>query len=303
MTVTTTWAVQVLDTGLGTPKHPLFLFGKKYKDADRKPPQAAAARSGIGSLQSWCKSRKAARQPSLAAMQPARDSASMQNPQHSLSMVPQSASYSPSFTSCASSLHQSTHAEQFSFQSAVSNGRSAAHAPANTQASMQSGADLPEGPSWAGGRHRHRTPMPLSMAGPLLAPPTAKPFAYPAASVNSSFSAESAIDLEAQNRSRLASHAPDSPADVTAAASDLGLQHIGNGSECGAVTEEPADVAAERAKANRLWAARLGHSARSATADRHDGESAQPDGPAILLHNLRKVCKAVHRHTEGSMPQ
>lgn len=284
----------MLDTGLGTPKHPLFLFGKKYSDADRKPPQVAAARSRIGSLRSWYVGRKAARQPFIAAVQPARDSASMQNPQHSLSMVPQSASSSPSSPSCASSLHHSTSAEQSSFKSAVSNGNSAAHATANTEASMQSGADLSD-PSWAGRQQPHLVPMPLSMAGPL---PTADPHAY---TVTSSCSAESAIDLEAQNGSRFASHAPISTADVTAAATNQGSRYNGSGSECSDEAEEPADVAFERAKADRLWAARDGHSEGNTSGDRHSGEFAGPAGPAILLHNLRKVCKAAHRHTKGSM--
>ena len=293
----------MLDTGLGTPKHPLFLLGKKYRDADRNPPQAAAAKSRIVSLQSWFQSKKAARQPSIAAVQPPRDSANMQNSQQHLRMLPQSASSSPSFTSGPSSLHDRPPAEQLSLQPAVSNGRSAAQASANTKASMQSGAELPD-PKWASRQHPYPTPTPLSMAGPPLGLPIADPHADPAASAHFSSSlAESAIDLEAQDGSCLASHAPNSIADMRAAASALGPQHIGNGSECGDATEEPADVAAERAKADRLWAATDAHSGASAIGDGSGLGFASPSGPAILLHNLRKVCKAAHRHTDAACLQ
>ena len=157
---------------------------------------------------------------------------------------------------------------------------------------MQSGADLLD-PSWAGRRQPQLTPMPMSMAGGAL--PTADPHAYPVASAHSSScSAESAIDLEAQNGSRLASHAHINTADMAAAVTNQGLRHNGDGSgsECGDEEEEPADVASERAKADRLWAARGGHSEGSTNGDEHSDEVANPAGPAILLHNLRKVCKA-----------
>ena len=293
----------MLDTGLGTPKHPLFLLGKKHTDADRNSPQAAAAKSRIVSLQSWFQSRKAARQPSIAAVQPPRDSANMQNSQQHLRMLPQSASCSPSVTPGPSSLHDRPPAEQLSLQPAVSNGRSAAQASANTKASMQSGAQLPD-PKWASRQHPYPTPTPLSMAGPPLGLPFADPHADPAASAHfSSSSAESAVDLEAQDSSRLASHAPNSIADTRAVASALVPQHNGNSSECGDAAEEPADVAAERAKAERLWAATDGHSGGSRRGAGCSGDIASPSGPAILLHNLRKVCKAANRHTDAACLQ
>lgn len=291
----------MLDTGLGTPKHPLFLFGKKYRNADRNPPQAAAAKSHSVSLQSWYQSRKAARQPSIAAVQPPRDSANMQKSQQRLRMLPQSASCSPSFTASPSSLHDRPPAEELSLQPAVSNGKSAAQASANTKASMQSGAEVTD-PKWGSRQHPYPTRTPLSMAGPPLGLPIADPHADPAASAHFSSSlAESAVDLEAQDGSCLASHAPNSTAGMRAAASALGPQHIGNGSECGGATDEPADVAAERAKADRLWAATDAHSGGSTYGDRNSGEFASPSGPAILLHKLRKVCKAAHRYTDSSM--
>lgn len=165
---------------------------------------------------------------------------------------------------------------------------------------MQSGADVPD-PSRAGRRQPHPTPMPLSITGPLPKLPTTDPYAFPAAAAHSSpTSAESisAIDLEAQNGSRLASHVPRSSAGVTAAASDLELRHIGSGNDDGDAIEEPADIASERARADSLWAASHGHNEGNTSRDGCSGESTSPAGPAILLHNLRKVCEATKSHTE-----
>lgn len=285
---------QVLDTGLGTPKHPLFLFGKKYSDADRQSPQATAARARIGSLRSWYARRLAASRADTAAVPSHRHSRVMQNPRQILDMVPQHPAgpqpalpvpSSASF-SCASPLRQRmTHGQQVSTQAAVSAG-SATHAPGNTTTSMQLNADVLN-PSWTGRPH----PTHPSTARPL---PGTNADADAATAHTSACPPEQAIDLEAQNCPHFTPQS--SPANVATAVSDVGHgsnahgQGYDSGYDSGYSTghgsggdaaDEPADVAAERAKADRLWAAGAMHIA-GATA---------VAGPAILLHNLRKVCQ------------
>lgn len=292
----------MLDTGLGAPKHPLFLLGKKHSDAGNKPSHTTAARS----LRSWWVGRKAVRQPVTAAMQPKRNSVIMPSPQQGLSMVPHLALPFPGSSSLsASSLHHSTPAEQPSLQLAVSNGRSPAGASANPEASMQRDAGIPD-PSWVS--RPHPTPMPRSM----LALPAADSDAHTAADSLPNLPG-SAVDVEAQNGTCLVSHAPNSTAEITAAGCDLWPRD--DGSENGDAMDEPADVAAERVKADRLWDARkvprgddtsrsgeiesrsgeiACRSGEIASRGGHSGGSASPAGPAILLHNLRKVCNAAH---------
>ena len=43
---------------MGTPKHPLFLLGKTYKDADSKPEQATVQRPHARALRTWWLARK-----------------------------------------------------------------------------------------------------------------------------------------------------------------------------------------------------------------------------------------------------
>lgn len=190
---------------------------------------------------------------------------------------------------------------------------------------MQPDADMITDPSRAS--RPHPTPVPLNML-PL---PAADSHAHTAADSLPG----SAIDVEAQDGSCLVSRAMNGTAEMTAAGCDPWPRNDGNDSENGGEEEEPADVAAERVKADRLWAAarnvpsgesasrgghrresacggghnggitsRCGHHRESAsrsvaseeTTDRGglSGGSASPAGPAILLHNLRKVCKAAH---------
>ena len=120
------------------------------------------------------------------------------------------------------------------------------------------------------------------LAGPLLGQPAIEPSADPAAAHTLVSSADLTVDLEAQSGVELPPQ--EGTANTTTAVCDL--EHRRDSYDSGLdggsdVTDEPADVAAERAKADRLWAAR----------DMHNGGSTNFSGPAILLHNLRKVCK------------
>lgn len=285
----------MLDTGLGAPKHPLFLFGKKYSDADKQPSYTTAARPRTGSLRSWWVGRKVARQPASAAVQPKRNPDNMQNPQQSLSLVPQLGSPCPGSSHAASSLDHSTRAEQPSFQLAVINGRSPADASANTEANLQPDAGMSD-PSWAG--RPHPTPVPLSM----LALPAADSCAHTAADSLANLHG-SAIDVEAQNGACLDSQAPNGTAEMTGAGCDLWPGNNGNASESGDAADEPTDVAAERVKADRLWATMHVNIAEGASRAGHRGGSGSRAGPAILLHNLRKVCKAANSRVESRMLQ
>lgn len=142
------------------------------------------------------------------------------------------------------------------------------------------------GPSW----RRRAHPTHPSTTAPLQ--PAAIAEAGAKTAHTSQSSAQPAIDLEAQNG--LHCTPQHSPANLVTAVPDVahGLDGCdsgydtghGSGEEGGDAADEPADVAAERAKADRLWAAR----------GMHSGGVTTVSGPAILLHNLRKVCQA-HR--------
>lgn len=281
----------MLDNGLGTPRHPLFLLGMKYSNADKPPSPATAAKPGIGSLRSWYAGKQAASRVDVAAVQSGRHSTEGCAPQQSLSMVPQHPAHPPSAPSSpyASSLrHRMTPGQQLSTQAAVSVGSATTYAPPSTHAaSMQLNGNM-SGPSWVRSHPSHP-----STTAPLQ--PAAHAEASATRTHTSASSAQPAIDLEAQNGLHCTRHPTNtpqnSPADMVTVVPD-GLDGCdsgydsgcGNGEEGGDAADEPADVAAERARTDRLWAAR----------GMHDGGVTAMSGPAILLHNLRKVCQA-HR--------
>ena len=274
--------MQVLDTGMGTPKHPLFLLGKKYRDEDSKPNQATAGRLHTRAVR--FAGRDSAPLSADAASNSHRHVATAQHVQQRpaalsqmltrLQQAVQSALRFPS-----SFLHVTPHRScnraqsQGSLSIPSSVGSPSAALPSEAQASMQQNSDA---------QIPNQTNS-LGCTARLLH--SANPSADPASS-HTSACLDSAVDLEAQNGQHLSPGLRETFARTSAARSIFEQQQDSLTGDLHDDTDsEPADVAAERAIADRLWAERSGQNSETADAD--------SSGPAILLHNLRKVCKVL----------
>ncbi len=275
------WCLQVLDTGMGTPKHPLFLLGKTYSDADHEPDQATTAKH-TGPLRRWWAVRKghtcptasaAARYPAISdrvlpnVEQPVQPG--MQNEQilakspgedvSSLAASSVSSLPSSSFSSVLSVMQQHSNTHTYLGQS-LSQGGTVQHPM------LQSGADVQFKP----------------MAAHIPDQDTALHHvsSWPATHAQTAHALRSDLDLEAQRPTE----------GVTAAV----LTHVLPDSQDAATVDaepdqasaEPEDVATERARVEALWAAR-----QCQTSGNETSVASPAPGPAILLHNLRKVYK------------
>ena len=277
----------MLDTGLGTPKHPLFLLGKKYGDAGSKPSRPEPSRVCIGSLTRLFAKKTAARESVAAAPAASRDAA-MHDQQTQPVESRQTMSGLPLHQAAAlAGLSHSRHASDVG----PSRNPVAAVASLSTMASrsMQQ-AKSAHCKTWI-------SRLSCGASGPYLH--AANPGADPAAPHMPS-AAGSATDLEAQNDVIGSSALQNNPVSIAAAHRDAIIgSDSRNSEECCDGHNEPPDVAAERAKADRLWAERdhEGGHCRVSLGGSSDGQEigSNPTGPAILLHNLRKVC-ILHMH-------
>ncbi len=296
--------MQVLDTGMGTPKHPLFLLGKTYKDADSKPNQATVRRPHARAAKTWWLARKGpasnsacaalravsnsprvlrnSELPVLSAMhdqhkQPSKLSEHAANGESATSSLPSS---STSFSSTSSLPEPNVLLQQSASMLSHEN---------VSQSALQTDSQLPfdisqiptgplgsrrtvfppMAPNAAADKHQTR---PHTMSGPQRQTHTA-PDQAPAAS---------AIDLEGQNSLPMQQDPADTAQDAADSTTSDALD-----SESDWAGNEPLDVAAERARVDALWTRRHFPAERVVT-----DSSSQP---AILLHNLRKVSVAVHR--------
>ena len=278
---------------MGTPKHPLFLLGKKYSDGDSKADQARAARARIGALGRWYAGRGGVRSSAGAASHSDRHAANLQAVLHRpvgpsqmltrLQTAAQSAHLHFIFRFLhGSPRHYCARAQphgNLSVPNAV--GDSSAILASDAQAAMQHNSDAQE--------PKQTSRLGSSTARPL---PAANSSADPAAS-HTFTGPDSAIDLEAQNGQDLTPDLRASLARTSTARSDLEEQQDSlTNDSCDGVDSEPTDVAAERATADRLWAERSGLNG-----------DADFSGPAILLHNLRKVRSVLDSMYKASVPQ
>ncbi len=296
---------------MGTPKHPMFLLGKTYKDADSKSDQATVQRPHARALRTWWlvsnSDNAAPRELSnssrvLHNSEPSTVSA-MHEQHKQPSKLPEHAAKGES---SASSLPSSS--SSFSSTSSVPEPnvpfhQSAPMAPNErlSHSALQTGSQLYSDMSH--NIHSASTRDPIG-SRPTVFAPLAQNAAVkkhqtrfqnmmsgPQRQVHTALNqapAASAIDLEAQNSPPMQQEPADTAqdaADSTASGSvDTESDWAGN---------EPPDVAAERARVDALWTER-----QSPTEGIVTGSSSRP---AILLHNLRKVGISVHRtshHTE-----
>ena len=294
---------------MGTPKHPMFLLGKTYKDADSKPDQATVQKPHTGALRTWWLARKgpASTSDSAALREVSNSSRVLHNSE--LPIVPamhdqhkqpsKSTEHAANGESSASSLPSSS--TSFSSASSVPETnvpfQQTASMPSHedaSQSALQTDSQLPSdisqiptassrsptrswrtvfaflAPNAAASKHQTR-PQKIT-SGPQRETHNA-PSQAPAAS---------AIDLEAQNSLHMQQDHADTPqnaADSTTSDSlDMSSDWENN---------EPSDVAVERARVDALWTKR-----QSSCEGIVIGSSSQP---AILLHNLRKVSISVNR--------
>ena len=257
---------------MGTPKHPLFLLGKKYSDADVKPKQATAFQPHAGSPRSRWGARKGFTERTLtsAHRDPAnsdRVSTNLQSNESAMQNQPSHANGLPgdlssTMTSSVSSLPSSSF-------SSCSSGKSSS--VSHDLGSPDRVPPLPALQPDVITNHNH----PISSNHVGLAHNT-RPASKLQTDTHEPFNAlpsRAALDLEAQTLHPGAIATP-------AKAENTGP---GTGSDDpDQASSEAADVAAEHARVEQLWAKR---------ADQDDREDTViPPGPAILLRNLRKVC-------------
>ncbi|DBA85809.1 TPA: hypothetical protein ACH3X1_005361 [Trebouxia sp. C0004] len=305
--MTNAWYLdQVLDTGMGTPKHPLFLLGKTYKDADSKSDQGTLQRPHARALRTWWLARKGpasksanaahrevsnlsrvarnSELPSLSAMhdqhkQPSKVPEHAANGESQASSLPSSSTSSSSTSSVPETNLPCLQIASMPSHENVSH--SALQRDSRLPSDMSQNAPTASSTDPLGSRRTVFTPLAKNAAannhqtrpqnmvsGPQRQTHTA-PDQAPAAS---------AIDLEAQNSLPM----QQDPADTTQDAADRTVSDSFD-TESGWEGNEPSDVAAERARVDALWTTR-----QSPTEGNVTESSSQP---AILLHNLRKVYK------------
>ncbi len=294
---------------MGTPKHPMFLLGKTYKDADSKPDQATIQRPHARALRTWWHARKgpASNSDSAAFREVSNSSRVLHNSEPPIvsamhdqhkqpSKLPELAangeSSASSLPSSSTSFSSTTSVPEpnIPFQQSAS---MPSHGNAS-QSALQRDSQLPSDVSQIptalstdpiGSRrtvfsplaqnaaaNKHQTRPQNIMPGPQRQTHTA-PDQAPAAS---------AIDLEAQNSLPMQQNHADTAQDAAASTTSDSLD-----TESDWAGIEPSDVAAERARVDALWTKR-----QSPTEGIVTGSSSQP---AILLHNLRKVSISVYK--------
>lgn len=293
---------------MGTPKHPLFLLGKTYKDADGKPDQATVQRPHARALRAWWLARKgpASNSDSAALREVSNSSRVLHNSElpivsamhdqhkqpfklpHHAANGESSASSLPS--SSTSSSTSSVPEPNISFQQTASmpSHENASQPALQRDSQLQndmsqiptaSSTDLvgsrrtafsPSAPNAATNKHQPR--LQKIMSGPQRQTHTAPSQAL----------AASAIDLEAQNSLPMQQGHADAAQDAADSTASESLE-----TEADWEGNEPSDVAAERAWVDALWTKR-----QSPTEGIVTGSFSQP---AILLHNLRKVSVQVYR--------
>ncbi|DBA88861.1 TPA: hypothetical protein ACH3X2_000106 [Trebouxia sp. C0005] len=301
--MTNAWYLdQVLDTGIGTPKHPMFLLGRTYKDADSKPDQATVQRPHARAMRTWWLARKgpASNSDNAAPREVSNSSRVLHNSElpnvsamHDQHKQPsQLPEHAASGESSASSLPSSS--TSFSSTSSVPETnvpfQQSASMPSHENASqiaVQRDSQLPSdnsqiftASSTGPMKSRHTGFAPLAQNAAVnkrqVRPQNIIP--GPQRHTNTAPSqalAASAIDLEAQNSLPMQQTHADAAQDAAASTR--------SDSESDWAGDEPSDVAAERARVGALWNNRQSPSEGDVT-----GSSSQP---AILLHNLRKVYK------------
>jgi len=294
---------------MGTPKHPMFLLGKTYKDADSKSDQATVQRPHARALRTWWLARKgpASNSDSAAPREVSNSSRVLHNSEppnvsamHDQHKQPSKlADHAASGESSACSLPSSS--TSFSSTSSVPEPnipcQQIASMPSHeneSQSALQRDSQLPSDVSQIptalatdpiGSRRTVFPPLTPNAAANKLQTSPQNTMPRPqrqAHTAPSQAPAASAIDLEAQNSLPMQQgHADTAPGAANSTISDA------LDSESDWAGDEPSDVAAERARVDALWTKR-----QSPTEGVGTGSSSQP---AILLHNLRKVGISVHR--------
>lgn len=294
---------------MGTPKHPLFLLGKKYKDADSKPDQATVQRPHARALRTWWLARKgpasnsdsaAPREgsnssrvlhnselPIVSAMhdqhkQPSKLSEHPANGEPSTSSLPSS---STSFSSTSSVPEPNVPFQQ---SASMPSHENVFHLALQTDTQLPNDtSQIPTASSTdpIGSQHNVFAPLAPNAAANKhqLRPQNIMP--GPQRQTHTAFNqapAASAIDLEAQNSLPMQQGHAETVRDAADSTISDALD-----SESDWAGNEPSDVAAERARVDALWTTR-----QSPTEGVVTGSSSQP---AILLHNLRKVSTSVYR--------
>ena len=294
---------------MGTPKHPLFLLRKTYKDTDSKPEQATVQRPHARALRTWWLARKgpASNSDSAAPREVSNSSRVLHNselpivsamhdqhkqpsklPEHAATGESSASSLRSSSTSFSSTSSVPEPNVPFQQSASMPSYEKVSHSALQTDSQLHRDvSQIPAAPSTDPSGFRRTVFPPLAqnaaankhptrpqniMSGPQRQTHIA-PDQAPAAS---------AIDLEAQDSQPMQQGRADTAQDATESTTSDALD-----SEFDWAGNEPSDVAAERARVDALWTKR-----QSQTEGVVTGSTSQP---AILLRNLRKVGISVYR--------